>query len=48
MCEYCEKDQYVFEHNFVQDNKNKQIINYPSSSWAAITKLKIDYCPMCR
>ena len=47
-CEYCSVDVYNFKHNFSQDNKNKQIIFFPTSSWEAITKLYINYCPMCR
>ena len=47
-CEYCKKDEYVFEHNFIQDNKHKQIVYFPTSSWEGITKLYIEYCPMCR
>lgn len=47
MCEYCNENEYNFENNFVQDNKNKQIIYFPISSWEGINKLHIDYCPMC-
>lgn len=46
-CEYCSVDEYNFKHNFIQDNKNKQIIYFPTSSWEGITKLHINHCPMC-
>lgn len=45
-CEYCKEDEYFFE-NFEQDNKHKEIIYHPTSSWEGTKKLKINYCPMC-
>lgn len=47
MCEICNDKEYVFENNFVQDNKNKKITFYPSSSWECISSLHISYCSMC-
>lgn len=47
LCECCNEDKYDFDKNFIQDNKNKQIIFFPTSSWEAIKKLHINYCPMC-
>ena len=46
-CEYCNEDEYDIDCNFIQDNKNKQIIFFPTSSWEANKKLHINYCPMC-
>lgn len=46
-CECCKVDVYNFKNNFTQDNKNKEIIYFPTSSWETISKLQINYCPMC-